>query len=210
MNLKEAFRFQNRLQKYFDTAVGIFESEDVTKTESTLLLSKEDENATDEVMMSEPETLYAEHITDMVRFALNLLAEKARLSEAISATKRGLDIDLDSEISLNIARQELARKLAYLDSIRPSEQVLRHAGTGYRFNAEGNQVSYRCDLRNVTTINFDRNVVRSSLRSLQRVSDETSAKIDFCQVSAKVDYDPPFDINASFAEAFESFVGAGA
>ena len=36
--------------------------------------------------------------------------------------------------------------------------VLVHGGgNGYRFNQDGNQVSYRCDVRRVTTINFDRN-----------------------------------------------------
>ena len=84
-------------------------------------------------------------------------------------------------------------------------------GTGYRFNAEGNQISYRCDVRRVTTINYDRKVIRAALGKLNQRADETSAKIDLCLVTSKVDYAPPFDVNASFAEAFEIYTeNAGA
>ena len=42
-------------------------------------------------------------------------------------------------------------------------------------------------------------------------ADETSTKIDLCLVTSKVEYAPPFDVNASFAEAFEAYMeNAGA
>ena len=75
----------------------------------------------------------------------------------------------------------------------------------YRFNAEGNQISYRCDVKRVTTINYDRNVIRTELGKLNKQADETSTKIDLCLVTSKVDYEPPFDANSSFAEAFEAY-----
>lgn len=75
-----------------------------------------------------------------------------------------------------------------------------------KFNAEGNQVSYRCDLKKVTTINFDRKLVQSKLKELNRKSDETSTQIDVCLVTSEVDYEAPFDVNASFADAFEDFM----
>lgn len=79
-----------------------------------------------------------------------------------------------------------------MNDLRSSEQTISNGGTGYRFNAEGNQISYRCDVRRVTTINYDRKVIRSALGKLNQQADETSAKIDLCIVTSKVDYVPPF------------------
>ena len=56
-----------------------------------------------------------------------------------------------------------------------------------------------------TTINYDRNVVRAELAKLNRQVDQTSQRLDLCLVTSNVDYVPPFDVNASFAEAFEAF-----
>ena len=57
----------------------------------------------------------------------------------------------------------------------------------------------------MTTINYDRNVIRTELGKLNKQADETSTKIDLCLVTSKVDYEPPFDANSSFAEAFEAY-----
>ena len=68
-------------------------------------------------------------------------------------------------------------------------------------------VTYRCDVRRVTTINYDRKVIRAALTKLDRRADETSARIDLCLVTSDVAYTPPFDVNASFAEAFALYTG---
>ena len=57
----------------------------------------------------------------------------------------------------------------------------------------------------MTTINYDRSVVRTELAKLNRQIDQTSQRLDLCLVTSNVDYVPPFDVNASFAEAFEAF-----
>ena len=94
-----------------------------------------------------------------------------------------------------------------MNDLRSAEQTIPNGGTGYRFNADGNQVAYCCDLRQVTTINFDRRVIRAELERLNRAADETSARLDLCLVTSTVDYEPPFDVNASFADTFETFCG---
>ena len=86
--------------------------------------------------------------------------------------------------------------------------MIPNGGTGYRFNAEGNQVSYRCDVKKVTTINYDRNKVRSHVAALNRKSDAISVELDRSMVNSVVDYDAPFDVNDSFADVFESFLDA--
>ena len=91
--------------------------------------------------------------------------------------------------------------------LRSSEVLISNGGTGYRFNNEGNQVSYRCDVKRVTTINFDRNKVRSMCADLSKKADEVSAALDTALVNTTVEYEVPFDVNDTFAEAFERFAG---
>lgn len=206
MNLKEAFRYQNKLQAFMDEAQQVLDyNENVTKVESTYLRHKVMPEAEDETVLSVPVTEYYEQITDIARFLVYLLDEKAALYAAIRKTKATLDIDMDSEVSLNASRQSISRTFKRLNDLRSSEQMIPNGGTGYRFNADGNQISYRCDIKRVTTINYDRNVIRSTLGKLNKSADETSAKIDLCLVTSSVDYEPPFDVNSSFAEAFEAF-----
>lgn len=205
MNLKEAFRYQNKLQSLLEEAQNILDCDsNVTKVANTYLRHKVMAEAEDETVMDVPQTEYYEQITDIARFMLYLLEEKSRLFVAIRKAKDALD--MDSEVSLNTARQSVARTFKRMNDLRSSEQMLSGGGTGYRFNAEGNQISYCCDVKRVTTINYDRKVIRSALTKLNQQADETSNRIDLCLVTSKVDYAPPFDVNASFAEAFETYL----
>ena len=97
---------------------------------------------------------------------MHLMDQREKLSMAIHAAKNALPIDMDSEVGLNAKRQEVARVLKRMADVRNSEVVINGGGNGYRFNQEGNQVSYRCDVRRVTTINFDRNRVKKLLATL--------------------------------------------
>lgn len=206
MNLKEAFRYQNKLQSFMDEAQGILDHDaNVTKVENTYLRHKVMAEAEDETVLIAPETEYYEQITDIAKFLLYLLGEKDKLFAAIRKAKNALDIDMDSEVSLNATRQSIAHTFKRMNDLRNSEQTISNGGTGYRFNAEGNQISYRCDVKRVTTINYDRNVIRTELGKLNKQADETSTKIDLCLVTSKVDYEPPFDVNSSFAEAFAAY-----
>lgn len=207
MNLKEAFRYQNKLQSLMQEAEYVLGKDtNVTKVETTYLRSKVVSDAADEKVVQIPDTEYSEKITEMVEFLLFILDEKEKLFEAIRKAKNAQAFDMDGEVSLNATRQKVAQVLKRMNDLRGSEQTVSNAGQGYKFNAEGNQVSYRCDLKRVTTINFDRKVVQRKLKELNRKSDETSAQIDVCLVTSVVDYEPPFDVNASFADAFEGFM----
>ena len=207
MNLKEAFRYQNKLQALLDEAQGILDCDsNVTKVANTYLRHKVMAEAEDETILDLPQTEYAQQITDIARFMLYLLEEKGRLFAAIRKAKDALDMDMDSEVSLNAARQCVARTFKRMNDLRSSEQLLSGGGTGYRFNAEGNQISYCCDVKRVTTINYDRKVIHAALGKLNQQADETSNRLDLCLVTSKVDYTVPFDVNARFAEAFETYL----
>ena len=126
------------------------------------------------------------NVTALIRFTMFILGEKEKLFRAIRKAK-------------NAQAVTEAR-------LRASETVVSNGGYGYRFNAEGNQVMYKCDVRKVTSINYDRNVVRNLLKELNAKSDAVSADIDRCVVNATVDYTEPFDVNASFGDIFENWL----
>ena len=206
MNLKEAFRYQNKLQALMDEATDVLSRDaNVTVVESKILRSKALSGAEDESVTSTPDTEFADQITEIVTFLVHLLDEKEKLSAAIKSAKASMDLDFDGEISLNSSRQNIAHILKHMNDLRSTEQLITNGGVGYTFNAEGNQVSYRCDLKKVTKINFKRDVVQSKMKALNRKADEISSQLDVCLVTTKVDYNPPYDVNASFADAFGTF-----
>ncbi|MBE6909009.1 MAG: hypothetical protein E7474_05455 [Ruminococcaceae bacterium] len=206
MNLKEAFRFQNKLNSLLGEAELVLERDsNVMKVENTYLRKKVMAETENETVVDTPASDYAEKITELAGFTVFLLTEKEKLSKAIRTAKNGLGIDIDGETSMNGARQNAARIFKRMGDLRSSEVTITNGGTGYRFNTDGNQVSYKCDVRRVTTINFDRNVIRKYAKDLSRKADEFSAEIDKAIVNTEVGYDLPFDVNASFADAFETY-----
>ena len=207
MNLKEAFRFQNKLQRIIDEAQATLSHDrNITKVENTYRRKKVWSEAEDETTMEVPSTEYADHITKMVEFLMYLLSEKETLCAAIRSAKSSLSVDIDSEVSLNSTRQSIASTLRHMNSLRSGEVVVAGGGTGFRFNAEGNQISYRCDVKRVTTINFDRNIVKKRLAELNHRSDKVSGEVDRCLVMTEVTYNCPFDVNDSFDEIFEQYL----
>lgn len=140
--------------------------------------------------------------------AKDLLAERERLFAAIHDAKAKLDIDFDAEASLNNNRHNITTVLRRMADIRSSEVISQNGGYGYRFNTDGNQVSYKCDVKRVTTINFDRNLVRKYAAELSKQSDEVSNQLDHALVNSEVEYEAPFDVNDTFADVFDGFTKA--
>lgn len=206
MNLKEAFRMQNKLDALFDEAQNILDDEScVTLTKRTYLYKKSNPEAQNETVTVIPDTDYYRQINQLIDFAVYLIEQREKLSAAISKTKRGLPVDLDSEVSLNTYRQRLSQTFRNMAKIKGREVTDTNAGIGYRFNNEGNQISYKCDVERVTTINFDRNTVRKYAAKLSERSDSISEELDKCMINYEVDFVPDFDVNDTFDEVFESF-----
>ena len=206
MNLKEAFRFQNKLQSLMDEAERILaDDRNITQVKVTALYKKAMPEQENETTVEPAPSEYADHIDAVAAFLLHLLGEREKLSRAIRAAKERQEMDMDSEVSLNSTRQSLASFFRHMVDLRNSEKLLPGGATGYRFNAEGNQVTFRCDAKRVVTIHYDRNRVRSYLKQLTEKSDQVSAQLDRCLINSQVDYDAPFDVNDSFAAVFGDY-----
>lgn len=207
MNLKDASRAQNKLQALMGEAGDILQDRGNTlKVTTTHLRSKVMPEAQDAVVEDSATNEYAEHINQVAAFLMAMLAEREKISAAICAAKSKLTLDMDSETGLNRARQSLADIFRRMAVLRNSEVVIANGGSGYRFNSEGNQVSYRCDAKRVTTINFDRKKIRGMATELGRKADEVSAKLDQCIVNTTVDYTLPFEMNDSFDTILSDFI----
>ena len=206
MNLKEAFRFQNKLQSLMDEAERILaDDRNITQVKVTALYKKAMPEQENETTVEPAPSEYADHIDAVAAFLLHLLGEREKLSRAIRAAKERQEMDMDSEVSLNSTRQSLTAFFRHMVDLRNSEKLLPGGATGYRFNAEGNQVPFRCDAKRVVTIHYDRNRVRSYLKQLTEKSDRVSAQLDRCLINSQVDYDAPFDVNDSFAAVFGDY-----
>lgn len=207
MNLKEAFRYQNKLQALMEECRYILENDrNTTKTECTYLRKKVMEGAENETIVEAAPSEYADRINEVIGLMMRLLSEREKLFEVIHDAKAKLSVDFDAEASLNNTRHNMSSVLRHMADIRSSEVVTQNGGYGYRFNTDGNQVSYKCDIKRVTTINFDRNLVRKYAAELSKQSDEVSTQLDQALVNAEVEYEAPFDVNDTFADVFDDFV----
>ena len=211
MNLKDAFRAQNRLEYLMDQADAILtDSRNTMKTKMTHLRSKVMADAQDTETEDTAPSEYAEQINQVAAFLMEMLSQREKLSKAIQEAKSKLPLDMDSETGLNRVRQNLAYTFRSMAALKATETFLPGGGSGFRFNADGNQVTYRCDAKKVTTINFDRNKIRGMASTLGKKSDEISAQPDQCLVNAQVDYELPFDLNDSFDVVLSDYIEAHA
>lgn len=207
MNLKDGFRFMNVLQEFIRECETILSTtENVVTVKKTFHHSKVDPNIPDQVCVEVNDCPFSDHVNDLIRFAMYLLEQKERLTQAIYEAKCAMSVNLDGAISLNTDRRALAKVLSTMSHIRNTDTTSVMGGNGYRFNAEGNQVAYRCDVQRVVTINFDRGMTKTTASGLNKAADEASAQIDSAMINTTLAFEPPFDVNDSFEDVFSSFL----
>ena len=134
----------------------------------------------------------------IVDFAVKVLEEKEKLSLAIVTAKKTTKIDIDHSIAMNKKRQEFVSSLNFMNGIKNRETKSR--GTDYKFNQEGNQISYYYDIDEIITIDFDRNDIKGLIKKLTKQSDELSITLDGLLITTEVDYIPVLDINDSLED----------
>lgn len=199
MNLKEAFRYQNFLDELLGTAYSYLNNKNfVVSTVETHLKSQVNPDAKDEVI--EVQKPYDVEFTpnNLIDFVVKVINEKERLSNIISDAKMRTEIDIDVAIALNKKKQGFARVLQSLSNIKSGEKVKN--ASDYKFNTDGNQVSYYYKINEVTQIDFNRNDVRGLYKKLLKETDEVSAKLDSILINTELDFNPSWDINDSFEE----------
>lgn len=205
MYLKEAFRYQNYLNELISATTSYLNGgQYTTKTVQEHLRKKVNPDAENETIDLSAERALAYTANQMVDFLQHLIDEKQKLTKAISEAKKGCSIDIDAEVANNRIRQSVAATLSRMGNMKPSERMTR--AYAYKFNAEGNQVQYAYEVKEVTTIDFDRNKVKGISKKLIQCADEASTAIDKAMVELAVDYNPNYSVNDSFEDAIEQFL----
>lgn len=194
MILKEAFRYQNYLTSLFTQATGYLSREDfITTTTQKHNRTKVNPDAQDEDIVA-PKTFTVDYKpNDLINFVVKLIDEKQKLSNAITDAKKTLDIDIDAAMSMNKVKQDFISVLRRMVSIKPSESDKE--GTSYKFNNDGDQVSYRYPVKEVKTIDYDRNAVKGLISKYKKETDEISTARDRIDIMTDVDYTPVWEVD---------------
>lgn len=203
MNLKEAFRYETYIDKLIDRVPRyLSDSERVFKTTRLHKKSLANPEAVDVVEESEP-LVFPYLNDDIIRFAVWLINEKEKLMLAVGKAKAECGMDIDAAIGTNKLRQMVFSSIRSMLDFKASKTTTRDSD--YKFNVEGNQVSYYYEVEVDKKENFNREEDKSIMRGLITKADEVSAEIDSAIVNTKVDYEPLFDVNESFEDAAEVF-----
>ena len=202
MILKEAYRYQKCLSTMIGQAEALLLNNSfVTSTTQRHNRKKANSDADDETIeVDKPITNF--NAIDVINFIADAIKEKQKISDAIVAAKRNTEIDIDSSISLNKIKQEYIGFLRRLDAMDSSER--KTYGTDYKFDVDGKQTSYRYEVIETTTIDFDRNDVRGLAKKLQKECDEISSKLDLIELTTDVEFTPKWDVNDTLEEIIAS------
>ena len=194
MILKEAFRYQNYLTSLFVQATSYLSREDfITTTTQNHNRSMVNPDAQDE-KISVPKVFNVGYKpNDLIDFVVKLIDEKQKLSNAITEAKKSLDMDIDAAMSMNKTKQDFISVLRRMASIKSTE--LEKEGTSYKFNNDGDQVSYRYPVKEVKAIDYNRNTVKGLISKYKKETDQISTTRDRIDIMTDVDYTPVWEVD---------------
>ena len=140
MNLKEAFRYQNFLDRMFGAAALSIQKRDHCLTQTrNHLCSKVNPDATDfEEEVKVEEEFFAND--DVIKAMLFMIGEKEKLTIAINNAKKSIDLDIDAAVAVNKYRQQLNSAVAFMMRFKPCNRV--ETEIGHKFNVAGDPVDY--------------------------------------------------------------------
>ena len=197
MTLKDAFRYNNYLGTLEECVSGYFYKNQYLTLTETHQRSKANPQAEDEVVVT-PKVIDVPS-AEVLTFITRLIDEKARLTTAIAEAKKTVPTDLDSLTTTNSMRRRLMVLITPAFKARRAETTSK--GTGYTFNAEGNQVSYQYDVLTVSEPDVDPAFVRQLFKELRVKADEDSVLAERLTLETNVEFTPLWDFDDTFEEA---------
>ena len=206
ISLKKSFEYQNYLDELQRCATNLLGSNFMVTVNRHHFINAVNHEAEDKVETIE-DSKKSEYsfITpnQLVGFAQYIMNERTRLSAAIATAKHnGSDYDL--LIAQNSERRKMLFTFEQLISIKGGER--KSKWTAYKFNVDGEQTSYEYDIKDVTTIDFDRNNVKAIVSKLRKECQYVSEKLDHILVMREVDFESIFEIGDYFEEAVTKYL----
>lgn len=202
MNLKESYRYANYLDGLLNIAYTYLRNKGfVTTTVEEHLRKQSNPDVENETIEVQKPFDVEFKPNDVIDFAVKVIEEKEKLSNAIAVAKSSTEIDIDNAIAMNKKKQGFVSVLNGIADIKSSET--KTTSKGYKFDINGEQKPYIYDVNRKTSIDFDRNDVRNLIKKYLKETDEISAKLDLIEITTIVDFEPTWDVN----EKFEELVG---
>lgn len=202
MNLKETFRYQNYLEQLMNN-VCMHMSDNVMKITRTHKRKEANPEGEDTTEIEESRSDLDASTDELIAMAQMLIDHRRCVAVAIRAAKAKAGDMLDILTEENKFRRQAATYIGTL--LRNTPKTMTETGIGYKFNAEGNQVSYKYNIETTYEDNFDRNETKAIRRQLTEEADKTSTKIDRILITTTVDFEPLFNVNDSYEDAIELF-----
>lgn len=200
ITLKKSFEVQNYLKKLSDEIIMILGyPANITIVTQEHMRKKAFAEAEDEIVVKPKMTDCEFSVGELIDFACYLQEVSEKLTTAINKAKIANGQDFDGMIAINNRKRALLNRLVTMSNVKASETFT--TGKATKFNGEGNQTVYCYDIKEVTTIDFDRNKVKAIASRLRKELDETSTKIDMAQLETMVEFDTEFDIGDTLDDA---------
>ena len=205
ITLKKSFELQNYLKTLFDTALMVLSYDDnVTEVKQEHMRKKVLSDAEDEIVIKPKRNEYEFDTNTLINFACYIQDEMASLTAAINNAKCASEQDLDGMIATNNQKRKLLRRMVSMASIKSNETMTK--GTGVKFHGEGNPPTYSYDIKEITTIDFDRNKVKAIASRLRKELDSDSTAIDKMMLDINVYYESIFEIGDDLEEAVSKYM----
>lgn len=200
MNLRESFQYMNFLDEKLEQIEWILrDTKNVVTIKETHLKAAVNPAFTDEEKEIKPDLEYT--VIELIDFMDKVMKEKTELSKAIHEAKNKAEINIDHAISMNKAKQKQAVVLKRLIDLKAKEKEKRE--TAYMLNNEGNQVPFYYTVKEVTTINYDRNKVKRMYKAIKKECEEMSTLIDKIQINEEVIFTSKWDISDTLEDMLE-------
>lgn len=202
MNLKESFRYQNFINDLLTNAyTSIMNSSHCLEMKRTHRKSESNPEAQDVVEVLEVSPFAPND--DVIKFIVETINEKSKLTESINRAKANMDFDLDAAIEANKSRQSAIRAISNMIVQTASKKIEK--GMDYKFNAEGNQVPYYYSIETESSELYDREESKAIMKRLMSESNEVSNQIEAALINTEVDYETLYDITESFEDIIGEF-----
>lgn len=206
ITLKKSFEMQNYLKNLLDKALtALSYNDNITQTTQEHLRKKSYTGGENETIVKPKRPDFTYDVMNLVDFACDVQSQIELLTVEINKAKHSLGKDYDGMIAINNQKRILLNRLNAMSAIKPSESI--KTGQARKFNEEGNQVLYSYDIKEVVTIDFDRNAIKAIISRLRKELDDNSTAIDVIQLETLVDFESIYEIGDGLEDAVQKFLG---
>ena len=214
MNLKDAGRYSKYLSGLISQlGYFLYDKRNLFTIEELHKKKEANKEAENEVKDATPIRNYNINNNDLAYLVQSIIQERLNLSLAIEEAKRSIQLEwqedgknltLDSAIEYNKSLRNLAKD--YLESMNAlSDSVSNDFGFDYKFNAEGNQVSYKYPVEITKKLDFDKAAIYDLYKNILIKTDEISNQIDEAKTRDIIAFTPNYSVHDSLEEVINQY-----